>query len=169
MYCQILVVCIELIHSRDFNFWNRVPRQASFSPALTSAQKPAQNVSQKHHFHKADKYLFGWKENLSLPLPDVWFKSKISALTLILWFLCARAQFSISLKTHSSHGMICYVSDQKETNFLALFVAHGRLIFMFNAGHQKIRIKSQEKYNDGLWHNVSKSKQSWWHMLSRLQ
>lgn len=39
---------------------------------------------------------------------------------------------------------------------MALFVAHGRLIFMFNAGHQKIRIKSQEKYNDGLWHNVSK-------------
>ncbi|NXP59249.1 LAMA4 protein, partial [Chloropsis cyanopogon] len=65
-----------------------------------------------------------------------------------------RAQFSISLKTHSSHGMICYISDQKETNFMALFVAHGRLIFMFNAGHQKIRIKSQEKYNDGLWHNV---------------
>ncbi|NXP33617.1 LAMA4 protein, partial [Leiothrix lutea] len=65
-----------------------------------------------------------------------------------------RAQLSISLKTHSSHGMIFYISDQKETNFMALFVAHGRLIFMFNAGHQKIRIKSQEKYNDGLWHNV---------------
>ncbi|NXP49680.1 LAMA4 protein, partial [Heliornis fulica] len=64
------------------------------------------------------------------------------------------AQFSISLKTHSSHGMIFYISDQKETNFMALFVAHGRLVFMFNAGHQKIRIKSQEKYNDGLWHNV---------------
>ncbi|NXG64721.1 LAMA4 protein, partial [Hemiprocne comata] len=65
-----------------------------------------------------------------------------------------RTQFSISLKTHSSHGMIFYISDQKETNFMALFVAHGRLIFMFNSGHQKIRIKSQEKYNDGLWHNV---------------
>ncbi|XP_015714210.1 laminin subunit alpha-4 [Coturnix japonica] len=65
-----------------------------------------------------------------------------------------RAQFSISLKTHSSHGMIFYVSDQKESNFMTLFVAHGRLVFMFNAGNQKIRIKSQEKYNDGLWHNV---------------
>ncbi|XP_050171815.1 laminin subunit alpha-4 isoform X2 [Myiozetetes cayanensis] len=65
-----------------------------------------------------------------------------------------RAQFSISLKTHSSHGMIFYISDQKETNFMALFVAHGRLVFMFNAGQQKIRIKSQEKYNDGLWHDV---------------
>ncbi|NXF38323.1 LAMA4 protein, partial [Nyctibius bracteatus] len=65
-----------------------------------------------------------------------------------------RGQFSINLKTHSSHGMIFYISDRREINFMALFVAHGRLIFMFNAGHQKIRIKSQEKYNDGLWHNV---------------
>uniref|UniRef100_A0A8C4WNR3 Laminin subunit alpha-4 n=1 Tax=Gopherus evgoodei TaxID=1825980 RepID=A0A8C4WNR3_9SAUR len=65
-----------------------------------------------------------------------------------------RSQFSISLKTHSSHGMIFYASDQKENNFITLFVAHGRLIFMFNVGHQKLRIKSQEKYNDGLWHNV---------------
>ncbi|XP_019375618.1 PREDICTED: laminin subunit alpha-4 [Gavialis gangeticus] len=65
-----------------------------------------------------------------------------------------RSQFSINLKTHSSHGMIFYVSDQEENNFMTLFVAHGRLIFMFNVGHQKIRMKSQEKYNDGLWHNV---------------
>ncbi|XP_074846818.1 laminin subunit alpha-4 [Carettochelys insculpta] len=65
-----------------------------------------------------------------------------------------RSQFSISLKTHSSHGMIFYASDQEENNFIALFVAHGRLIFMFNVGHQKLKIKSQEKYNDGLWHNV---------------
>uniref|UniRef100_A0A8D0GDX5 Laminin subunit alpha-4 n=1 Tax=Sphenodon punctatus TaxID=8508 RepID=A0A8D0GDX5_SPHPU len=65
-----------------------------------------------------------------------------------------RSQFSISLKTHSSHGMIFYVSDQEENNFMALFVAHGRLIFMFNVGHQKLRIRSQEKYNDGHWHNV---------------
>uniref|UniRef100_A0A8C8SRY5 Laminin subunit alpha-4 n=1 Tax=Pelusios castaneus TaxID=367368 RepID=A0A8C8SRY5_9SAUR len=68
--------------------------------------------------------------------------------------LSDRSQFSISLKTHSSHGMIFYISDQEENNFITLFVAHGRLIFMFNVGHQKLRIKSREKYNDGLWHNV---------------
>ncbi|OCT78150.1 hypothetical protein XELAEV_18029258mg [Xenopus laevis] len=32
--------------------------------------------------------------------------------------------------------------------------SHGRLTFMFNHGQQKIRITSQEKYNDGLWHSV---------------
>nr|XP_056712346.1 laminin subunit alpha-4 [Euleptes europaea] len=65
-----------------------------------------------------------------------------------------RSQFSISLKTHSSHGMIFYVSDQEEENFMALFIAHGRLVFMFNSGHRKLRIRSQEKYNDDQWHNV---------------
>lgn len=49
-------------------------------------QKPVWNVSQKHHFHKGDAYSFGWEENLSLPLPAVWFKSIISALILILCF-----------------------------------------------------------------------------------
>ncbi|KAI5943732.1 Laminin subunit alpha-4 [Manis javanica] len=65
-----------------------------------------------------------------------------------------RSQFSIRLKTHSSHGMIFYVSDQEENDFMALFLAHGRLVFMFNVGHKKLKIRSQEKYNDGLWHDV---------------
>nr|XP_008118846.2 PREDICTED: laminin subunit alpha-4 [Anolis carolinensis] len=65
-----------------------------------------------------------------------------------------RSQFSITLKTHSSHGMIFYVSDQMEEHFMAFFIAHGRLIFMFNSGNQKLRIRTQEKYNDDQWHNV---------------
>lgn len=65
-----------------------------------------------------------------------------------------KSQFSISLKTRSSHGMIFYVSDQEENDFMTLFLAHGRLVFMFNVGHKKLKIRSQEKYNDGLWHDV---------------
>ncbi|XP_058163283.1 laminin subunit alpha-4 isoform X2 [Dasypus novemcinctus] len=65
-----------------------------------------------------------------------------------------KSQFSIRLKTRSSHGMIFYVSDQEENDFMTLFLAHGRLVFMFNVGHRKLKIRSQEKYNDGLWHDV---------------
>ncbi|XP_043858988.1 laminin subunit alpha-4 [Dromiciops gliroides] len=65
-----------------------------------------------------------------------------------------KSQFSIRLKTRSSHGMIFYISDQEENDFMALFVAHGRLVFMFNVGHRKLKLRSQEKYNDGLWHDV---------------
>ncbi|KAH0622231.1 hypothetical protein JD844_024350 [Phrynosoma platyrhinos] len=73
---------------------------------------------------------------------------------MLFFIIFGRAQFSISLKTHSSHGMIFYVSDQKEEHFMTLFIAHGRLIFMFNSGNQKLRIRTQEKYNDNQWHNV---------------
>ncbi|KAM6180735.1 laminin subunit alpha-4 [Erethizon dorsatum] len=65
-----------------------------------------------------------------------------------------KSQFSIRLKTRSSHGMIFYVSDQEENDFMTLFLAHGRLVFMFNVGHKKLKIRSQERYNDGLWHDV---------------
>ncbi|XP_012660001.1 laminin subunit alpha-4 [Otolemur garnettii] len=65
-----------------------------------------------------------------------------------------KSQFSIRLKTRSSHGMIFYVSDQEENDFMTLFLAHGRLVFMFNVGHKKLKIRSQEKYNDGSWHDV---------------
>lgn len=50
--------------------------------------------------------------------------------------------------------MIFYVSDQEENDFMTLFLAHGRLVFMFNVGHKKLKIRSQEKYNDGVWHDV---------------
>ena len=40
---------------------------------------------------------------------------------------------------------------------MALFLAHGKLVYTFNQGQQRVKLRSQEKYNDGAWHNVSKS------------
>ncbi|XP_070705268.1 laminin subunit alpha-4 [Pempheris klunzingeri] len=65
-----------------------------------------------------------------------------------------RSHFSLSLKTHSSFGLILYVSDAQEDNFMALFLAHGKLIYTFNVADQRVKIRSEEKYNDGAWHNV---------------
>ncbi|XP_071755332.2 laminin subunit alpha-4 [Centroberyx gerrardi] len=68
--------------------------------------------------------------------------------------LAERSHFSLSLKTQSSFGLIFYVSDVQEDNFMALFLAHGKLIYTFNVADQRVKIKSHEKYNDGAWHNV---------------
>uniref|UniRef100_A0AAQ4NQ22 Laminin, alpha 4 n=1 Tax=Gasterosteus aculeatus aculeatus TaxID=481459 RepID=A0AAQ4NQ22_GASAC len=65
-----------------------------------------------------------------------------------------RSHFSLSLKTHSSFGLIFYVSDVQEENFMALFLAHGKLVYTFNVADQRVKIRSEEKYNDGAWHNV---------------
>ncbi|XP_028253494.1 laminin subunit alpha-4 [Parambassis ranga] len=68
--------------------------------------------------------------------------------------LSERSHFSLSLKTHSSFGLIFYVSDVQEENFMALFLAHGKLVYTFNMADQRVKIRSEEKYNDGAWHNV---------------
>lgn len=66
-----------------------------------------------------------------------------------------RSHFSLSLKTQSSFGLIFYVADDQEDNFMALFLAHGKLVYTFNVADQRVKIRSDEKYNDGAWHNVS--------------
>uniref|UniRef100_A0A8C3G7P0 Laminin, alpha 4 n=1 Tax=Cyclopterus lumpus TaxID=8103 RepID=A0A8C3G7P0_CYCLU len=68
--------------------------------------------------------------------------------------LSERSHFSLSLKTHSSFGLIFYVSDVQEDNFMALFLAHGKLVYTFNVADQRVKIRSEEKFNDGAWHNV---------------
>nr|DBA26589.1 TPA: hypothetical protein GDO54_010830 [Pyxicephalus adspersus] len=65
-----------------------------------------------------------------------------------------KSELSFRLRTQSSHGMIFYISDEEEDNFVTLFLSDGRLHFMFNVGPEKLTIRSQEKYNDGLWHTV---------------
>ncbi|XP_044146323.1 laminin subunit alpha-4 [Bufo gargarizans] len=65
-----------------------------------------------------------------------------------------KSELTFRFRTHSSHGMIFYLSDEDENNFITLFLASGQLHFKFNVGEQKLTIKSQEKYNDGLWHTV---------------
>ncbi|KAM7367556.1 hypothetical protein PAMP_013845 [Pampus punctatissimus] len=68
--------------------------------------------------------------------------------------LSVRSHFSLSLKTQSSSGLIFYVSDVQEDNFMALFLAQGKLIYTFNVADQRVKIRSEEKYNDGAWHDV---------------
>lgn len=65
-----------------------------------------------------------------------------------------KSELSFRFRTQSSHGMIFYVSDEDENNFITLFLANGQLHFKFNVGEQKLTIKSQEKYNDGMWHTI---------------
>ncbi|XP_051954964.1 laminin subunit alpha-4-like isoform X1 [Xyrauchen texanus] len=60
--------------------------------------------------------------------------------------------FSLSLKTSSAFGLVFYLADESEQNFMALFLTHGRLVFTFGSGQNSVRIRTKEKYNDGQWH-----------------
>ncbi|XP_033846748.1 laminin subunit alpha-4 [Periophthalmus magnuspinnatus] len=65
-----------------------------------------------------------------------------------------RWHLSLSLRTISSFGLMVYVCDMEERSFMALYLAHGRLELTFSAGGDPVTISSQNKYNDGKWHNV---------------
>ncbi|XP_034017555.1 laminin subunit alpha-4 [Thalassophryne amazonica] len=69
-------------------------------------------------------------------------------------FLSERFNVSLSLKTHLSFGLIFYVCDVQEDNFLALFMSYGRLVYMFNVGDQRVKLETEEKLNDRGWHDV---------------
>uniref|UniRef100_A0A671QKS5 Laminin, alpha 4 n=1 Tax=Sinocyclocheilus anshuiensis TaxID=1608454 RepID=A0A671QKS5_9TELE len=66
----------------------------------------------------------------------------------------ALSHFSLSLKTQSAFGLIFYLADESEENFMALFLTHGRLVFTFSSGQNQVRIRSKEKYSDGQWHDI---------------
>nr|XP_057924407.1 laminin subunit alpha-4 [Doryrhamphus excisus] len=65
-----------------------------------------------------------------------------------------RANFSLSLKTRTSFGLIFYVSDDQEKNFMALFLADGKLVYTFSVGDERVEIWSEDSCNNGAWHDV---------------
>ncbi|KAG1933974.1 laminin subunit alpha-5 [Pimephales promelas] len=65
-----------------------------------------------------------------------------------------KSHFSLSLKTQSAFGLIFYMADESEENFMALFLTHGRLVFTFSSGKDQVRVRSKEKYSDGQWHDI---------------
>uniref|UniRef100_A0A8C1TXX4 Laminin, alpha 4 n=1 Tax=Cyprinus carpio TaxID=7962 RepID=A0A8C1TXX4_CYPCA len=74
--------------------------------------------------------------------------------TLLCFSIFFRSHFSLSLKTQSAFGLIFYLADESEENFMALFLTHGRLVFTFSSAQNQVRIRSKEKYSDGQWHDI---------------
>ncbi|XP_069740233.1 laminin subunit alpha-5 isoform X2 [Narcine bancroftii] len=65
-----------------------------------------------------------------------------------------RSRFSMDVRCNSSHGILFYVSNEKETAFMILLLSKGRFVFMFDVKGKKLRIASKGKYNDGKWHTI---------------
>ncbi|XP_069587314.1 laminin subunit alpha-3 [Ranitomeya imitator] len=66
-----------------------------------------------------------------------------------------RSHFSIEVKTEQSAGLIFLMTDKQESSYLALHISKGRFVFSLGTKGNKLKIRSQEKYNDGKWHTVA--------------
>ncbi|XP_077366687.1 laminin subunit alpha-4 [Festucalex cinctus] len=108
-----------------------IHREVNVAPCHLSSQQATQHAYQYGNFANSRQH---YKE-----LPESFSQ---------------KSNISLSLKTNTSFGLIFYVSDNQENNFMALFLANGRLVYAFNVGDQRVEIWSKENYNDGTWHNV---------------
>ncbi|XP_036438439.1 laminin subunit alpha-4 isoform X1 [Colossoma macropomum] len=65
-----------------------------------------------------------------------------------------RCHVSMSMRTRSAFGVLLYVSDESDDDFLTLFLSHGKLTFTFGSAQQELRLQTTDTYNDGQWHNI---------------
>ncbi|KAM4691986.1 laminin subunit alpha-5 [Rhinophrynus dorsalis] len=69
-------------------------------------------------------------------------------------FIRDRFHFSLELRLNASHGLIFYTVDEQSGSSLALYVSNARFIFQMDVRGKSLRLRSKDKYNDGLWHTV---------------
>jgi len=81
-------------------------------------------------------------EYIRLPVPDI----------------SNRAAFSIEFKTLAAQGIIFYISNEKLTDFIALYINNGQVSFAFNCGTGIGSASTSRLYNDGKWHKATFSR-----------
>ena len=64
-------------------------------------------------------------------------------------------EFSIDFRTTYEDGIIFYVDDERHSDFMALYMKGGKLVFGYNCGSGIATIPTNNFYNDGHWHTVS--------------
>ncbi|KAG8442191.1 hypothetical protein GDO86_011115 [Hymenochirus boettgeri] len=65
-----------------------------------------------------------------------------------------RSHFSLDIRISEPGGLIFLMTDKEETSHLALHISKGRFVFSLGTKGNKLKIRSQDKYNDGKWHTV---------------
>ena len=71
-----------------------------------------------------------------------------------------RSNFGIEFKTSERQGVIFYIADEKNSDFIALFVKNGKLVYGFNCGSGPVYIESNINVNDDNWHFAEFSRNS---------
>nr|DBA24358.1 TPA: hypothetical protein GDO54_012028 [Pyxicephalus adspersus] len=65
-----------------------------------------------------------------------------------------RSHFSLEVRAMKSSGLIFLMTDKQASTYLALHMSKGHFVFSLGTKDNKIKIRSQDKYNDKKWHTV---------------
>ncbi|XP_070555377.1 laminin subunit alpha-like [Ptychodera flava] len=65
-----------------------------------------------------------------------------------------RSDFTVDIKTEATNGLIFYIADERQTDFITLYIHNGLIVYAFNCGSGALTLGSENPYNDGQWHSV---------------
>ncbi|XP_073463613.1 laminin subunit alpha-5 isoform X3 [Aquarana catesbeiana] len=65
-----------------------------------------------------------------------------------------RFYFSMEVRLNASSGLLFYFADERGTSSLSLHVINARFVLLTNIHGRTHRLRSKDKYTDGLWHTV---------------
>lgn len=68
-------------------------------------------------------------------------------------------EFSLTFRTDKQNGLIFYASDDRHTEFVALFMKDGYVTHHFSCGGKPVTITSDNQFDDNEWHTVVFSKE----------
>ncbi|KAF5306067.1 hypothetical protein FQA39_LY09045 [Lamprigera yunnana] len=66
--------------------------------------------------------------------------------------------FTFEFKTTANDGIIFYVTNPTDVQFVALYLQEGHIMYSFNGGSGPAVLRSDNVYNDGNWHHVNISR-----------
>uniref|UniRef100_A0A0P4VVW3 Laminin subunit alpha n=1 Tax=Scylla olivacea TaxID=85551 RepID=A0A0P4VVW3_SCYOL len=63
-------------------------------------------------------------------------------------------KFSFGFKTISNNSIIFYASRKDHLDYIAFYIKDGKLVFSFNPGMGAAIMRTEQSFNDGVWHNA---------------
>jgi len=67
--------------------------------------------------------------------------------------------FSLKFRTERQNGLLFYASDERQTDFIALYLKDGYVNYVFNCRGARISIASDRQYDNNEWHTINFKKE----------
>jgi len=69
-----------------------------------------------------------------------------------------KSRFDMEFKTSHEDGMILYMKNDDNSEFFALYIQGGKLVFSFDCGSGPSRLETDFRVDDGQWHTLDISR-----------
>ena len=69
-----------------------------------------------------------------------------------------KSRFDLEFKTTHENGIILFMKDNERSDFFALLIRNGHLVFSFDCGSGPSKLETEFRVDDGQWHSVDFSR-----------